>query len=406
MKAFNSDIIAVIITIGIVSLHDVTSAFSVAAVSRKRASQNGVRLHDERRDDQVDDADITRRRRRHRNLEHWGVERQLDVSDFPSSFEEVADEVCDAIVGTLCGLQRPDPNVVSNAMHQSVLDYRPTHPLSSSKQRWLRGDDVNAKPKKSSKSEQDIPLRMGVEIDGAGYLSKQSTFDEGRAMRILALHIANRLSTLPMEMNAHNSLTRRTRSVAVYFNTVEQSLLASRELNRWKIDHEYTGNISFDDMHIYCLGQDTLPFKGKSQRQQSSKDWNKNTDSKESIILIVKPTDYDATSHERHHPTIQANVVDKLQTLLFQAAASSIPAVVLSPRLSELPPLQQSSFQGYKRTGPSGFEQSGFQISSTYGGIEPPVGPTSWLLRGKKSRIDFIHLFSGNELNIETCKSW
>jgi hypothetical protein len=35
----------------------------------------------------------------------------------------------------------------------------------------------------------------------------------------------------------------------------------------------------------------------------------------------------------------------------------------------------------YKRTGPSGFEQSGFQKSSTYGGIEPPVGPTSWLLR-------------------------
>jgi hypothetical protein len=384
MKAFNSYIIAVIIAIVILSFNDVTSAFSVASVSRKRASQNGVRLHDERRDDKVDDVDITRRRRRrHRNLEHWGFERQLDVLDFPSSFEEVADEVCDAIEGTLCGLQRPDPNVVSNAMHQSVLDYRPTHPLASAKQRWSRGDDANAKPKKSRNSE-PIPLRMGVEIDGAGYLSKQSTFDEGRSMRILALHIANRLSRLPMEMNAHNSPLRRKRSVAVYFNTVEQSLLASRELNRWKIDHEYTGNISFDDMHIYCLGQDPLPLKGKSQRQQNTNDFNTNTDFKESIILIVKPTDYDTTSHERHHPTIQANVVDKLQTLLFQAAASCIPAVVLSPRLSELAPMQQSSFQGYKRTGPLGFEQSGFQISSTFGGVEPPVGPTSWLLRGEK----------------------
>jgi hypothetical protein len=53
--------------------------------------------------------------------------------------------------------------------------------------------------------------------------------------------------------------------------------------------------------------------------------------------------------------------------------------------------LQHSSFQGYKRTGPSGFEQSGFQRSSTYGGVEPPVGPTSWLLRGKRFENESVH---------------
>jgi hypothetical protein len=220
---------------------------------------------------------------------------------------------------------------------------------------------------------------MGVEIDGAAslfqslqgatYLSEKSS-DEKRAMRILSLLLAKRLSKLPWDKT--DSTDMQDRSVAVYFNSVEQSLLATRELSRLKMDNEN----AYDHIQIYCLGQ--------NEKSQSAK-----TVSVEKIILVVKPTDYDANTllpaHDNsiHQPRIQSNVVDKLQSLLFQASASSIPAVVLSPRLSELPPLQQAS-QEYKRTGPSGFEQSGFQKSSTYGGIEPPVGPTSWLLRGKK----------------------
>jgi hypothetical protein len=53
----------------------------------------------------------------------------------------------------------------------------------------------------------------------------------------------------------------------------------------------------------------------------------------------------------------------------------------MSPRLSELPPLQQYSTTDHYKTGPSGFEQSGYQQSATYGGHEPPIGPTNWLLR-------------------------
>ena len=375
MKTLITDLLAAILIIGIASIR-FSSAFPVVAVGRILAS-TCVRL------DAYDDADVSRRRQRHRNLEHWGVE-ILDFLDFPSSFEQVADEVFDAIAGTMCGLQRPDPNVASNAMHQSVLDYRPTHPLASSKRRWLRGDDFNAKAKVPNNKAQDIPIRMGVEIDGAACLSRHR--DEGRAMRILSLHIAKRLSTTPWE-NVNKS-SGRVRSVAIYFNSVEQSLLASRELSRWK---DSAGNTSFIDIHIYCLGQDSLQSKGKRQLHESTINSIADTDPKESIILVVKPTDYDATSAASYHPTIQLNVVDKLQTLLFQAAASGIPAIVLSPRLSELPPLQHSSFQGYKRTGPSGFEQSGFQRSSTYGGVEPPVGPTSWLLRGKRFENESVH---------------
>ncbi|KAL7541736.1 hypothetical protein ACHAXR_011173 [Thalassiosira sp. AJA248-18] len=332
-----------------------------------------------------------KRRRRRRNLENWGVEHHPSPASFPSTFEEVADEVFRAISGTICGLQRPDPNVASNAMHESVLDYRPTQPTWASKRRWANGDDEDAMKKQQS-WRKEIPARIGIEIDGAAYLSDQPN-DEGRAMRIVSLQIAQRLSTLPWDdMESSAGL----RSVALYFNSMEQSLLASRELSRWKDKKENNYDASLDCIYINCLGQDSLPsnmVKEKGQHnQQRSKNGNKNT-VPGSIILVVKPTDFDTDSlvpiHDDsrsfhvhgHQPTIQVDVVEKLQTLLFQASASSIPAVVLSPRLSELPPLQQPFAEDYKKTGPSGFEQSGFQKSATFGGIEPPVGPTSWLLR-------------------------
>ena len=199
-------------------------------------------------------------------------------------------------------------------------------------------------------------------------------------MRIVSLQIAHRLSTHSWDSMESTS---EPRSVALYYNSMEQSLLASRELSRMK--DEKGMNIddrSFDSIFIRSLGQDTLPSsmvkeKGAA-RQKKSKNDNANKNPGESIIVIVKPADYDSNSLIPVHgggegqPTIQANVIDKLQSLLFQASASSVPAVILSPRLSELAPLQQLSADANKRTGPSGFEQSGFQKSSTYGGIEPP----------------------------------
>ena len=358
----------------------------------KRSERDETCLQAEKKVDGVET------RRRQRNFEHWGVEHLSSVSSFPSTFEELADEVFEAIVGTIGSKQRVDPNIASNAMHKSVLDYRPTHPSSSSKRRWdndvKSGADINRKG-------HFIPTRMGIEIDGARILSEQS--DEGKAMRILSLHIAKRLSTLPWD-DKESSQHAKRRSVAVYYNSFEHSLLASRELGRWKKEDQ------MDKIHIRCLSQDALPssmHQGKNPYHKQQSDGRKDgSTEEESIVLIVKPTDIDADLPPIiHHdndsqssksnqgvgqPTIQTNVVDRLQSLLFQASASSIPAIVLSPRLSELPPMQQLSAEEYKRTGPSGFEQSGFQKSATYGGIEPPVGPTPWLLRGEKSQLVFI----------------
>ena len=389
MTTSNPGLVAAFATVMVMHF---ASAFSVVSVSRQgaylcdRRNNNCLQLisdnHDSAEGDNTrEEAKSIRRRLRRRNLEYWGVER-LSLPSFPSTVDAVASDVFHAISGTICGLQRPDPNTASNAMHQSVLDYRPTHPFSSSKRRWLNGDDSDVTTKHSKRKTQVTSPRMGVEIDGAAYLLEKSN-DEGRAMRRLSLQIAKRLSTLPWDKT--DSSARRVRSVAVYFNSVEQSLLASRELSLLKKDEKNVDHKSFDNIQIHCLGQDSAPLV--LVKEKSS------TVPEERIILIVKPTDYDANSliDSRHLPRIQTNVVDKLQALLFQASASSIPAVVLSPRLSELPPLQQAS-EAYKRTGPAGFEQSGFQKSSTYGGIEPPVGPTSWLLRGEKTGHAFFLL--------------
>ena len=393
MTTSNQGLVAAFATVMVMHF---AGALSLVSVSRQGASlcdrrnNNCLQLisdnHDSAEGESTrEEVKSIRRRLRRRNLEYWGVER-LSLSSFPSTFDAVADDVFHAISGTICGLQRPDPNMASNAMHQSVLDYRPTHPFSSSKRRWLNGDDSGVTMKHSKRKTQDTTPRMGVEIDGAAYLLENSN-DEGRAMRRLSLQIAKRLSTLPWDKT--DSSAGRVRSVAVYFNSVEQSLLASRELSLLKKDGKNADRNCFNNIQIHCLGQDSVPLVLVNDKSS--------TVPEERIILIVKPTDYDANSliptHDdsRHRPRIQTNVVDKLQALLFQASASSIPAVVLSPRLSELPPLQQAS-EAYKRTGPAGFEQSGFQKSSTYGGIEPPVGPTSWLLRGEKTGHAFFLL--------------
>ncbi|EED95524.1 predicted protein [Thalassiosira pseudonana CCMP1335] len=353
------------------------------------------------------------RRRRQRNLDCWGVDslappRINDISNslrsrmqsptFPSTFDAVADETFNAIAGTICGLQRPDPNKVTNAMHKSVLDYRPTHPAWASSRRWVDGDDEDGNKRRKAPQSKlqmiDTPARMGIEIDGAAYLlssyeladnSIQSDFlrgkstDEGRALRILSLEIARRLS-VPwdgFEEAELNTSTASGRLVAVYFNSMEQTLMASNELRRLKQTYsDRRDEEGLDRIQIFCLGQHTLP---NCMIQQKRKSKQSNYKSKKGIVLIVKPTDYETDSPTT---TIHTNTIEKLQSILLQASASSVPAVVLSPRLTDLPPLQQPpTTHPYKRTGPSGFEQSGFQRSSIYGGVEPPAGPTSWLLR-------------------------
>mmetsp|Transcript_3876 Transcript_3876/g.8640 ORF Transcript_3876/g.8640 Transcript_3876/m.8640 type:complete len:630 (+) Transcript_3876:139-2028(+) len=352
-------------------------------------------------------------RQRQRNFARWGVD-DIRSSGIPSSydeilpicpstFEEVANDAFLAIAGTICGFQRPDPNAVSNAMHRSVLDYRPTQPACASSRSWVDPDDVQRLKHPIKKSKQIDAARMGVEIDGAAFLFPSMglvSMDEGRAIRIISLEIAGLLISSPWvgfeesdEEKRDNDSKGEKRSVAIYYNSMDQALMASRELRRIRESHANVEYDEWDSVHICFLGQDSIPFTNIQEKHKRQKKKSTNEQSTQEIILIVKPTDYDVDSKIQGqdpiqlHPKIQPNIIEKLQSLLFKASAANIPAVVISPRLSELPPLQQSSpFSGSPttsryRTGPSGFEQSGFQRSATYGGIEPPVGPTPWLLR-------------------------
>jgi len=343
----------------------------ITSITTRYSSSNNV-LYAEK-EQSIHKVDNPIQRRRQRNLDYWGVEYLDRTPTFPTTFEELSFEICQTITGTINGLQRVDPNIASNAVHKSVLDYRPTHPFTSSKRRWLNGDD-SIKQADTQGRNKNISARMGIEIDGATYLLDDKQ-DEGRAIRLLSLHIAKRLSTQSWGDMAPTE--KQQRPVCLYFNSIEQSLLASRELNQWKRE-EIENKSLLDNIQIYCLVQDPIPpsmGKGKSSG---------------GIVLVIKPTDFVTDSLVQDHlgddrnvktqePRIQANIIDKLQALLFQASAFDIPTVVLSPRLSELPPMQIDTVP--KRLGPTGFEQSGYQKASTYGGVEPPIGPTAWLLR-------------------------
>ena len=274
-------------------------------------------------------------------------------------------------------------------MHRSVLDYRPTQPYHASARSLHREFSFE----NSGRKQKVTPAaRMGIEIDGAAYLLSSEDVqwgrrgtDEGRALRILSLKIAGRLAVSVVH-SRHNAASQ---PVAVYFNSMEQTLAATNELRRLKQMSEAPFRHCLDQIQILCIDEHSLPNNMVRRKHEKAR-----TD-ENGIILIVKPTDYnfdsptataskfDSSSDGRKnfYPTIHSDIIDKLQSLLFQASASSIPAVVISPRLSELPPLQQYSTTYHYKTGPSGFEQSGFQQSSTYGGLEPPIGPTSWLLR-------------------------
>ena len=134
-------------------------------------------------------------------------------------------------------------------------------------------------------------------------------------MPVLPLRIAQRLS-------AAKPCCRE--SVAAYFNSVEQHLLALRDLSRMR--EGAAGSESPKRIMSRCLGQDFLPSRTAKEK---SGNYTRGGDSNESIVPIVKPTDRSSDSLTTvngdswspvaagRHPTIQPNVVDKLRFVAF-----------------------------------------------------------------------------------------
>lgn len=330
---------------------------------------------------------------------NWGVdfEPPLPVPKFPHTCHEVADAASRVISATLYGGQSQDPNIASNAMRRSLLDHRPVH----------KGQDRG---------------RIGIEIDGARFLLDKEVLPipttnigpgrmptseqdaEGRGVRRVAITLAEILSRYPWEGQEQEEEDKNTtrkgqrRPVLIYFNTLQQTLMASRELMLLKEEEaikekgtrnydKMTGESAYDNVTILCLGE-KIPRKffpskkGAEKRKHRDRLDSGVVDPKKGIVIIAQPTD---ANFDVQPPGPAAGKVLSLQGTLAQASFAQLPAIVLSPRLTEQYGIyqQQSGSRGsFSHTGSGGgFDQSGYQESATYGGAEPPRGPTPWLMR-------------------------
>lgn len=291
-------------------------------------------------------------------VHNWGITVEMEQHDnhlpsFPTTVDALTTEAWKAIIGTLYHKQRLDPNESSNAMTNSLHGYRPVR----------RKQDAG---------------RIGIELDGARFLYPTHSVTETDAVRRIALHLAVKLSQGPWEGVEHDSQQPFHRPVAVYFNTIRQSLVASQELNILRratlgdstINTSSNGSLSsmdpLEQIIINTLGQDkTIPTHMKSQLGPHQRGLNKGkVIPVKGIIIIVQPTDY---NNEFRPPGPAIAALGDLQQLTARATAENIAVVIVSPRFLVMD-------QGH-------WDQSGYQQSSTYGGGEPVKGPTPWVLR-------------------------
>lgn len=284
-------------------------------------------------------------------IEEWGLSRDYP-QEFPSTVDEVVDAAFLAVAGTLSESQRMDPNVASNAMSKSIFTQRPV------------------------RNKSDIG-RIGLEIDGVEHLFPgPHRLTPASGIRRIALLLAAKLSSeeswMPYE-HAKQMNSSKSRPVALCFNTIKQALIASNDLKQLELDHANGlgrhGVVSpFENIRIQCI-HDGVPKElrlNPLRRRRNNGLADGYVDASKGFLLIVQPTDYNF-EHKPPGPAVDA--IGNLQRLVAQASVEELPIIVLSPRF-----LSNESPYG-------GWDQSGYQQSATYGGIEPPKGPTPWIMR-------------------------
>jgi hypothetical protein len=347
-------------------------------------------IDDERRPRRLESSSTIQQRRQQLqsetvyNWNDWGITHIAKPAPqpiFPATVDACTDAAWEAIVATLYNKQRMDPNVVQNI---------------------LKGDTVHGR--RPVRGRKDAG-RIGIEIDGASCLFRQgetagdnSNVNNNRnnqlnasAIRRVSLILAGKLAQSPWKgyekaaasnNNSTSSTSSKGRQVAVYFNTIKQALTASHDLQLLKRIELYNRGIDsssssatsyYDNVRVLCLGQNEgIPQDMREQRGNGSKKMaglaTGDIDPTKGLVLIVQPTDYNA---EYRPPGPSVGTVEALQKLCASAAIEHVPTVVLSPRFlaNEIP------YSG------GSWDQSGFQQSAIYGGIEPPRGPTPWVMR-------------------------
>jgi hypothetical protein len=318
-----------------------TSSFASFLQQLPPATQIGLHLYSSYSDRRLFGTTIEAEAPYSRGAAEWGIVHYNDKPRFPDDADTVSLAAWEAIVATLYGRQRMDPNQVRNARSKSSYDYRP-----------VRRDHDRG--------------RIGVEIAGAKHLFPTSMVSDACAIRVLSLMIADRLSNGPWE-DYEVSTKAFTRPVIIYFNTIRQSLVASQELSLLKQKASYSKG-SLDNIFIRTLGQDKDIPQNMRRKEKFAKGLTKGiVNPEQGIILVIQPTDF---NDEFRPPGPSIDSVSHLQQLAARASVENLPIVVISPRFL----VHQPHFG-------NNWEQSGFQQSSVFGGSEPARGPTPWILR-------------------------
>jgi len=325
-------------------------------------------------------------------LKEWGVIlptsinsttlRYEELPTCPTSLVSVAQEAFKAISNTLYNKQSYDPNIFTNAMAMSITEKRPVG--------FAYGGDPTGT--------RDVG-RLGIEIDGLRYFFNEisvtnthdsqltSHVDEVTAdLETMALCRFSILLAIPLvhepwegleKISPSSHHRREGRDIVIYFNTLKQTLVASQELQslkRWARDQGYDES-PYRRIRILSIQDDIPPdmlvdiTKGNKKIVKRNLAYGK-VDPTRGVILIVQPSDL---NHEFKPPCPVFGSTSLLQRLLARSSIHSLPVVVISPRLTESLNSDQCET--------TGFDQSGFQKSSTYGGIEPPKGTSPWILR-------------------------
>jgi hypothetical protein len=315
-------------------------------------------------------------------MQDWGIQQlHHPIPEFPSTINSVADAAFEAITGCLAGRQRLDPNLASNAMaRNSIFDYRPVKNALDSG-------------------------RLGIEIDGANMLRMDTKNQHSQgtaavfehatassALRRLVLVLAGKLSVnLTVPSNSESS----TCPVAIYFTTVKQALAASQDLHFLKQQsfNAHYQQVSYQNVTILCLGQDDgIPLymmnnannsstiehltvdrkRGSKRTHKDQSNFRGAVNASRGVVIVVQPTDFNQVDRP---PGPAIGAITSLQRLVARASLEELPVVMVSPRFL----VQDVGFGA--GSGPGWDQSVGSQQAATYGGLEPPNGPTPWILR-------------------------
>jgi hypothetical protein len=280
----------------------------------------------------------------------WGVTREDNYRDFPDTIEEAIEHTFDAIAGTLYDKCAMDPSIASNARSTSIFTNRPV------------------------RSKNDAG-RIGIEMDGLRSLfPPETSVSPGQTMRRAALMLAGKLSmdeswsSFEQKYSKATDQTKElgTRPIVVYFNSVKEALWASRELQELK---RTDFDCNYDNVRILCLS-DGIP-KDMRLDPKERRRWNGLSkgfvSAERGFFVVVQPTDY---NNEHTPPGPAAENISSFQKIVAQASVQEVPIIAFSPR-----------FLNYESPYEVRRDQSGYQQSAVYGGLEPPKGPTPWVMR-------------------------